>query len=291
MLESALEQALAGQPQVIGIVGEPGVGKSRLCDVFARRCRAKGDPRLPHLRPGARQVDPAAAGAPDHALLLRRRPSRTPTRPRASGSPASSSCSTRASPRTCRCSSTSSRSRTPSARLRAWTPRHASASCSASPSASFRAQSAREPGITLFEDLHWLDPASEAFLANHVEAAPGNAEPHDPQLPPRVPRRLDVEVLLPPDRTGSARPRGDRGAARATCSARDPSLDGLPEVVRERTARQPVLHRGGRAVAGRGGQPRGRARRLQAGTTGRGGGGAGERAGRPLRPDRPARGA
>src|SRR5438552_5164159 len=44
ILESAREQAVAGRPQVIGIVGEAGVGKSRLCDMFARRCRAKGIP-------------------------------------------------------------------------------------------------------------------------------------------------------------------------------------------------------------------------------------------------------
>ena len=36
-----------------------------------------------------------------------------------------------------------------------------------------RAQSANEPGINLFEDLHWIDPASEAFLANHVDAVQG----------------------------------------------------------------------------------------------------------------------
>ena len=72
MLESALEQALAGQRQVIGIVGEAGVGKSRLCHEFARALPGEGHPRLPHRRPGARQVHPAAAGAPDHALLLRR---------------------------------------------------------------------------------------------------------------------------------------------------------------------------------------------------------------------------
>src|SRR5206468_8170822 len=44
VLEGAREQAVAGRPQVIGIVGEAGVGKSRLCDMFARRCRAKGIP-------------------------------------------------------------------------------------------------------------------------------------------------------------------------------------------------------------------------------------------------------
>ena len=35
------------------------------------------------------------------------------------------------------------------------------------------AQGAREPAVTVIEDLHWLDPASEAFLANHVEAVNG----------------------------------------------------------------------------------------------------------------------
>ncbi len=44
------------------------------------------------------------------------------------------------------------------------------------------------------------------------------------------------------------------------CSARDPSLDGLPRTHPRAHRRQPVLHRGDRAVADRGGQPRGRAR-------------------------------
>ena len=41
-LEDALEQAFAGQGQVIGIVGEAGVGKSRLCHEFAERCAGAG---------------------------------------------------------------------------------------------------------------------------------------------------------------------------------------------------------------------------------------------------------
>lgn len=43
-LEAARELAAAGQGQVIGIVGEPGVGKSRLCFEFLERCRARGIP-------------------------------------------------------------------------------------------------------------------------------------------------------------------------------------------------------------------------------------------------------
>src|SRR5678810_1082074 len=44
MLESALQQGFAGQGQVIGIVGEAGVGKSRLCQEFAEAKRARGIP-------------------------------------------------------------------------------------------------------------------------------------------------------------------------------------------------------------------------------------------------------
>ena len=114
------------------------------------------------------------------------------------------------------------------------------------------AQSAREPGVIVFEDLHWLDPASEVFLANHVEAVQGTRsltilnfrpEYHAPWMSRSYYRQIALAPLGPEaieemlaDLLGS-----------------DPSLDGLAELVRERTARQPVLHRGGRAVAGRGG--------------------------------------
>ena len=42
VLEQALERALAGDGGVVGVVGEPGVGKSRLCHEFVERCRARG---------------------------------------------------------------------------------------------------------------------------------------------------------------------------------------------------------------------------------------------------------
>src|SRR5437667_5788199 len=41
-LDAALARALEGYGQVVGIVAEPGVGKSRLCYEFAERCRARG---------------------------------------------------------------------------------------------------------------------------------------------------------------------------------------------------------------------------------------------------------
>jgi class 3 adenylate cyclase/tetratricopeptide (TPR) repeat protein len=44
VLEAALAQATGGPGQVVGVVAPPGVGKSRLCFEFAERCRARGIP-------------------------------------------------------------------------------------------------------------------------------------------------------------------------------------------------------------------------------------------------------
>ncbi|HJW69578.1 MAG TPA: adenylate/guanylate cyclase domain-containing protein, partial [Candidatus Binatia bacterium] len=43
-LEAALARAAAGDGQVVGVVAEAGVGKSRLSDEFVQRCRARGIP-------------------------------------------------------------------------------------------------------------------------------------------------------------------------------------------------------------------------------------------------------
>ncbi len=41
-LEAALARAMEGHGQIVGIVAEPGVGKSRLCFEFTERCRQRG---------------------------------------------------------------------------------------------------------------------------------------------------------------------------------------------------------------------------------------------------------
>jgi class 3 adenylate cyclase/tetratricopeptide (TPR) repeat protein len=45
-LEAALARAREGNGQVVGVVAEAGVGKSRLCFEFLERCRARGTPTL-----------------------------------------------------------------------------------------------------------------------------------------------------------------------------------------------------------------------------------------------------
>jgi class 3 adenylate cyclase/tetratricopeptide (TPR) repeat protein len=42
MLDAALERAERSEGAAVGIVAEPGIGKSRLCHEFAERCRARG---------------------------------------------------------------------------------------------------------------------------------------------------------------------------------------------------------------------------------------------------------
>ena len=42
VLEQAFERAVKGDARIVGILGEAGVGKSRLCSEFLNRCRARG---------------------------------------------------------------------------------------------------------------------------------------------------------------------------------------------------------------------------------------------------------
>ena len=239
MLESAREQALAGQPQVIGIVGEAGVGKSRLCDMFARRCRAKGIPvyhssgqahaksipLLPVLQIMRSYFD--VTDLDSHQTARERIAGKLLLLDESFGQDLplifdflGVADPERPSPRM-----------DPEARQR---------QVLGITKRLVRAQSSREPGITLFEDLHWLDPASEVFVANHVEASQGtrgltilNFRPEyraawmstsyyrQIALPPLGPEA--IEQMLQ-DLLGS-----------------HPSLDGLPDLVRERTAGNPFF--------------------------------------------------
>src|SRR5262245_19494399 len=51
-LEAALERAIAGKAQVVGVVAEAGTGKSRLWCEFAERCRARETPVYEAARAG-----------------------------------------------------------------------------------------------------------------------------------------------------------------------------------------------------------------------------------------------
>jgi class 3 adenylate cyclase len=173
-LKAALEQAISGSPQVVGVVADPGTGKSRLCYEFAERCRARGLrvseahgvahgkavsllPILQFFRGyfGITEQDTAQAARDKIAgrivlldpTLVERLPLffdflsvPDPERP--------------APPLD------------PEARQRQLLDLNRRLA---------RARSAREPAVLLFEDLHWFDRASEEFIQNLVvEVAPGD---------------------------------------------------------------------------------------------------------------------
>jgi class 3 adenylate cyclase/tetratricopeptide (TPR) repeat protein len=239
MLESALEQAFAGQGQVIGIVGEAGVGKSRLCHEFAERRRAKGTPvyhlaglahaksvpLLPVLqflrayfeiteRDSERTARERIAGklvlldesfAEDLPLIFDFLAVPDPLRPL-----------TRMDPE--------ARQRRLLGLMKRLT----------------HAESAREPGVTVFEDLHWLDSASEAFLANQVEAVQGtrslvvlNFRPE--YQAPWMSRSYYRQIALAP-----LGPEATDQMLQYLLGS-DASLDGLSELIRERTQGNPFF--------------------------------------------------
>ncbi len=172
-LEAALERARAGNSQVVGVVAEPGTGKSRLCFEFVERCRAreikvyeghgvahgKVVPWFPILEFSRAYFGITEQDRPEAArdkiagrmLLLDETLGEglavmfdflgvpDPERPVPPMEP-------------------EARERQLFDIIRRLA----------------RARSAREPAVFLFEDLHWFDRASEAFLENMVDAAPGN---------------------------------------------------------------------------------------------------------------------
>jgi class 3 adenylate cyclase/tetratricopeptide (TPR) repeat protein len=172
-LEAALEKAIAGNAQVVGVVAEAGTGKSRLCYEFAERCRAreipvyeahgvahgKAVPFLPMLEFfrsyfGISEQDTPRAARDKIAgrivLLDETLTEGLPLMFDFLGVPDPERSTLPSEPE--------ARQRQIFDLIRRLA----------------RARSAREPAIVLFEDLHWFDRASEEFVENAVEIAPGN---------------------------------------------------------------------------------------------------------------------
>jgi adenylate cyclase len=239
VLENAFEQARAGEAQVIGIVGEPGVGKSRLCHEFTQRWRARGVPvyhtsglahtqsvplmPVMHLmrsyfditdQDSDKRARERIAGklllldetlVEDLPLLFDFLAVPDPERP---------------APRI-----------DPDARRR---------QLLAVVKRLIRAQGTSEPGISLYEDLHWIDPATEEFLANHVDAIQGTKDLTILNFRPEY--RADwmskpyysqiALVPLGPEAVGEMLD---------DLLGYDPSLAELPEMLRERTGGNPFF--------------------------------------------------
>jgi class 3 adenylate cyclase/tetratricopeptide (TPR) repeat protein len=173
VLEAALDRAIAGSGQVVGVVADAGTGKSRLCFEFAERCRAreipvyeahgvahgKGIPWLPILESlrgyfGIEERDTPRAARDKIAgrmvLLDETLAEGLPIMFDFLGVPDAE----RPTPLL-----------DPEARQRQFFDVMRRVG---------RARSAREPAVHLFEDLHWFDRASEEFIENLVGVSPGN---------------------------------------------------------------------------------------------------------------------
>jgi class 3 adenylate cyclase len=238
-LEAALGRAVAGTGQVIGVVAEAGVGKSRLCHEFTERARAQGIavydahcvahgrmiPFLPVLEllrgyfgitdqdgdePARRKVagtllllDPALTDA--LPLLLDFLGVPDPERP---------------VPRM-----------DPEARQRQLfelTRR------------LVHARSRREPAVLLIDDLHWIDGASEGFVETAVEALAGTRTLFLVNFRPEYHASWTQKSYyqqLP------LLPLGPEAIAELLASllGTDPSLAGLVELIRERTGGNPFF--------------------------------------------------
>lgn len=173
-LESALDRTIAGDGQVVGIVAEPGVGKSRLCLEFTDRCRARGVevleghavahgrliPYLPVLQLlrgffGIQPTDdPSATRQKIAGRLLLVDESLRDALPLAfdfMGVPDADHPPPPQDPET--------RARAVTTLLERMV----------------RARRLQRPGVILAEDLHWMDPASDELLGALVDAVAGTA--------------------------------------------------------------------------------------------------------------------
>jgi len=239
LLEEALEQAKQGRGGVIGVVAEPGVGKSRLCQEFAERCRAQGIevyeaqaqahgtaiPFLPILqmmrgyfgiedRDSERVAREKIAG---RLLLLD--PDFTDDLPLVFdflGVPDPE----RPAPQV----SGEARQRL----LRGVIQR------------LYRVPGRTEVVVNVIEDLHWMDEGSEQIVAEAVSAIEGTATlallNFRPEYQPEwaaspIYRRLPL-LPLGPDSTEELL---------ADLVGNDPSLDGLAELIHERTGGNPFF--------------------------------------------------
>jgi len=238
-LDAALSRAEDGAGQVVGVVAGPGVGKSRLCHEFAERCRGRGFPVFTaHGLAAARSVpflpvleilraqfgisdrdEPAAARekvaegfrrldvAVDDALplLWDLLGVADPDRPAVLADP-------------------ESRQRRIFAALNRWR----------------RARAAQSPVVIVVEDVHWLDPGSEAFLDNLIGSVPGTPQlvvlTFRPEHPGRWSERsYYAQVALQPLGFQA------RDELVRTLLGSHPSIDGVAELVRERTGGNPLF--------------------------------------------------
>ena len=239
ILENALARSEQGDPQIVGLVGDAGVGKSRLCSEFLDRCRARGlmtyettgvghgksIPLLPMLRLfrsfyGITEHDSDVTAREKIAgrLLLLDEAFRDvlplmfdfmgvadPERPAPNIDP--------------------------EARQR---------QIVSTMKGVAQARAGRETSVVLLEDLHWFDAASETYLEPLLDLPPGSLslvvlnfrpEYHSDWMQRSQYRQVPLLPLGPEAITELL----------AELLGSDETLEGLPELIRDRTGGNPFF--------------------------------------------------
>jgi class 3 adenylate cyclase len=239
LLDTALEQALAGPGRTVGIVAHPGTGKSRLCYEFVDRCRARGLPVYEaHGLAHGKQIPllPAIELLRSFFLIEERDDERV-AREKIAGRILLLDDSLQEDlpiffdmlgvP-------------DPARPLPAMDPDARKRRLYAAIRSLAKIDGERHPGVILIEDMHWVDEASDAFFEQVIE---GNALSHSlvvvnfrPEYRARWMQQSHYQQLsLLPLSEGALRDMlrdllGD-----------DPSVQTLPETIHARTAGNPFF--------------------------------------------------
>jgi class 3 adenylate cyclase/tetratricopeptide (TPR) repeat protein len=171
-LESALEAAMAGNGQVVGVVADAGTGKSRLCYEFVERCRARG------IRVDQTQCPPHGKTVPYLALLemlrsifdIDERDSDYEARRKIAGELMLLDDNLQElMPLVFDFLGVPDPERLPPNLA----PEARQKQLFAFVRALIEARGRRGPTLEFLDDLHWIDPGSDAFLAQAVESVQG----------------------------------------------------------------------------------------------------------------------
>jgi class 3 adenylate cyclase/DNA-binding winged helix-turn-helix (wHTH) protein len=238
-LEAAFARAAEGNGQVVGVVAEPGVGKSRLCHEFAESCRARG-------------VDVFSAHALAHASTVPFLPVLEILRAQFGITETDDAVTSRAAIERAVLDLDSALADSlpllfdflgvadPDRPVAVMDPEARQRQLFGALNRLRRARSDRRVFVFVVEDLHWLDPGSEAFVENVVNATPGT-------------RLLVVTTFRPEYRAPWAHrshygqlplsPLGGDASAEllGDLLGPHPSLDGMAELVRERCGGNPFF--------------------------------------------------
>ncbi|HWP66040.1 MAG TPA: adenylate/guanylate cyclase domain-containing protein, partial [Candidatus Limnocylindria bacterium] len=164
-LESTFEGVCAGRGAVVGVVGEPGAGKSRLCFEFVERARARGVPvREAHGVSHGRLLPllPVVELLRDYFDVSEQDPPRVARNKIAGALLLLDRSLEPALPAVLDLLGIADAERTPA-------PSGERRERQLVDVARRLIQGTRTPGIILVEDLHWIDPATEAFLEAVIE--------------------------------------------------------------------------------------------------------------------------